>query len=44
MAKRITEDILHKIYREKGTITGIWLILSTVKMRKEFIGFQVATI
>ena len=42
-AKKITADILHKIYIEKGAITGIWLVLSIVEMRKEFTGFQVAT-
>ena len=42
VAKKITEDILHKIYTEKGAITGIWLVLSTVEVRKEFTGFQVA--
>ena len=39
-AKKTTEDILNKIYIEKGTITGIWLVLSTVEVRKEFTGFQ----
>ena len=39
-AKKITEDILNEIYTEKGTITGIWLVLSTVEVRKEFTGFQ----
>ena len=34
--KKITEDILHKIYTEKGAITSIWLVLSTVEVRKEF--------
>ena len=38
--EKITEDILNKIYTEKGTITGIWLVLSTVEVRKEFTGFQ----
>ena len=33
VAKKITEDILHKIYTEKGAITGA-LVLSTVEMRK----------
>ena len=32
--KKTTEDILHKIYTEKGAITGIWLVLSTVEVRK----------
>ena len=41
--KNTTEDILHKIYREKGAITGIRLVLSTVEVRKEFTGFQMAT-
>ena len=36
VAKKITEDILHKIYTEKGAITSIWLVLSTVEVRKEF--------
>ena len=35
-----SQDILNKIYTEKGTITGIWLVLSTVKVRKEFTGVQ----
>ena len=39
-AKKITEDILNEIYTEKGTITGIWLVLSTAEVRKEFKGFQ----
>ena len=38
--KKSTEDILNKIYTEKGTVTGIWLVLSTVEVRKEFTGFQ----
>ena len=38
--ERITEDILNKIYTEKGTITGTWLVLSTVEVRKELAGFQ----
>ena len=42
-AKKITEDISHKDYTEKGAITGIWLVLSTLEVRKEFTGFQVAT-
>ena len=42
VAKKITEDILHKIYTEKGAITGA-LVLSTVEMRSEFICFEVAT-
>ena len=25
--KKITEDILHKVYIEKGAIIGIWLVL-----------------
>ena len=32
--KKIKEDILHKIYTEKGTIIGIWLVLSTVEVEK----------
>ena len=39
-AKKITEDILNEIYTEKGTITDIWLVLSTAEVRKEFKGFQ----
>ena len=38
--KKITEDVLNKMYTEKGTITGIWLVLSTVEVRKESTGFQ----
>ena len=38
--KKITEDILNKIYIEKGIITSIWLFLFTVEVRKEFTGFQ----
>ena len=38
--KKTTEDILNKVYTEKPTITGIWLVLSTVEVRKEFTGFQ----
>ena len=30
-------------YTEKGAITGVWLVLSTMEVRKEFTGFQVAT-
>ena len=41
--KKITKDIFHKIYTEKGAITGMRLVLSTVEVRKEFTGFQVAT-
>ena len=33
VAKKIIEDILHKIYTEKGAITGA-LLLSTVEMGK----------
>ena len=40
--KKITEDILHKIYTRKGGIIGIWLVLSTVEVKKKF-SFQVAT-
>ena len=43
VAKKITEDILHKIYTDKGVITGIWIVLFTVEVRKKFTGFQVAT-
>ena len=35
-----TQGILNKIYTEEGSITGIWLVLSTVEVRKEFTGFQ----
>ena len=38
VAKKITEYLLHKIYTEKGAITGA-LVLSTVEMRKEFACF-----
>ena len=38
--KKIIEDILNKIYTEKGTITGIWLVSSTVEVRKEFTGLE----
>ena len=40
-AKKITEDISNKNYTEKGAITE--LVLSTLEVRKEFTGFQVAT-
>ena len=40
--EKITEDILNKIYTEKGTITGIWLVLSTEEVGKEFTGSQSA--
>ena len=45
VANKITEGILHKIYKEKGVIIGILLVLSTVEVRKEFTdtGFRVAT-
>ena len=36
--KKITEDILHKIYAEKGATTGA-LVLSTVEIRKQFTCF-----
>ena len=39
-AKKITADILHKAYTEKGAIT---VVLSTVEVRKEFTYFQMAT-
>ena len=39
-AKKITENNVNKIYTEKGKITGIWLVLTTVEVRKEFTGFQ----
>ena len=42
-SQRITEDILHNIYTEKGAISDIWLVLSTVDVKKEFAFFQVAT-
>ena len=38
----LTEDILHKIYTENGAITGIWLVLFNVEVRKELRYFQVA--
>ena len=38
--KKIIEDIWNKIYTEKGTITGIWLVSSTVEVRKEFTGLE----
>ena len=38
--KKTTEDILNKIYTEKGTVTDIWLVLFTVDVRTEFTGFQ----
>ena len=38
--KKITEDIVNKVYTEKGTITGIWLVLSIAELRKDFKGFQ----
>ena len=37
---KIAEDILNKISTEKDIITGIWLVLSTVEVRKKFTGFQ----
>ena len=37
--KRITEDILHKIYTEEGAITGLRLVSSTLEARKGFNGF-----
>ena len=39
-----SEDILHNIYKEKGVIIGILLVLSTLEVRKGFIdtGFRVA--
>ena len=43
IAKKITEEILHKIYTEKGAITSIRLVLSNVNVTKEFTLFQVAT-
>ena len=43
VAKKITEDILHKIYTKEVAMTGRRLALSTVEARKEFTGFQVAT-
>ena len=35
-----SQNVLNKIYTEKGTTTGIWLVLSTGEVRKEFTGFQ----
>ena len=43
VAKKITEEILHKIYTEKGEITGIWLVLPTIEVRKEITRSQLAT-
>ena len=43
IAKKVTEEILHKIYTEKGAITSIRLVLSNVNVTKEFTLFQVAT-
>ena len=47
MAEKIAEEknhILHKIYTDLWlALTRIWLVLSPVEMRKEFIDFQVAT-
>ena len=43
VAKKITEDILHKIYTEKGAIIGQSLVFSSVEVRKEFTCFHVAT-
>ena len=34
MQLKITEDILHKTYTEKGAITGILLVLSPAEVRK----------
>ena len=34
LLKKITEDILHKTYTEKGAITGIRSVLSTAEVRK----------
>ena len=31
--KKITEDILHKIYTEKGAIISIWLVLSILEVK-----------
>ena len=42
VAEKITEDILHKVYTEKGATIGA-LVLSTVEMRKQLTCFQVAT-
>ena len=38
----MTEEILHKIYTEKGEITGIWLVLPTIEVRKEITRSQLA--
>ena len=43
IAKKIPEEILHKIYTEKGAITSIRLVLSNVNVTKDFTLFQVAT-
>ena len=37
---KMTENILHKIYTEKGGITCMWLVLSTMEVSKEFICFH----
>ena len=37
--KKITEDILHKIYTEKGVIIGIWLVLFALEVRFTDTGF-----
>ena len=37
--KKITEDILHKIYTEKGVIIGIWLVLFAPEVRFTDTGF-----
>ena len=42
VAKKITEEILHKITQKKE-ITGIWLVLPTVEVRKEITHSQLAT-
>ena len=39
MPKEITENILHKIYTEKGAVIGIWLVLSTLELRSLDTGF-----
>ena len=44
--KKIIAMLLYVFYfaqPQHTNITGIWLVLSTVEVRKEFTGFQVAT-
>ena len=32
----MTEEILHKIYTEKGEITGIWLVLPIIEEKRDY--------